>query len=152
MSITDKTSCSSTANPTTDKNMAAGRTVNDAKESFFVVDKINGEDIKLWYRTWGNPTGIPVLFVHGGPGNCVADYDNPAFFDADKFFVVEIDQRGTGESLPSVRDQTKTSSGVTQGVLNMRLYQAITIVQMSADFEKIREHLQIKKWLVFGGS
>ena len=135
-----------------ESQIAAVRSIDDAEESFFVVDKKNGQDIKLWNRTWGNPAGIPVLFVHGGPGNCVADYDNPAFFDADKFFVVEIDQRGTGKSLPSVRDQTKTSSGVTQGVLNMKLYQDITIVQMSLDFEKIREHLQIKKWLVFGGS
>ena len=134
--------------------MAAVRGFDDAEESFFVVDNKEGQDIKLSYRTWGNPAGVPVLFVHGGPGNCVADYAsvNPVFFDADKFFVVEIDQRGTGKSLPSVRDQTKTSSGVTQGVLNMKLYQDITIVQMSADFEKIREHLQIKKWLVFGGS
>jgi len=147
-----KNSSSSTGNPNPDASMAAVRSVDAAEESFFAVDKKNGEDIKLWYRTWGNPAGIPVLFVHGGPGNCVADYDNPAFFDADKFFVVEIDQRGTGKSLPSVRDQTKTSSGVTQGVLNMKLYQDITIVQMSADFEKIREHLKIKKWLVFGGS
>jgi len=133
---------------------AAVRSIDDAEESFFVVDKKNGQDIKLWYQTWGNPAGIPVLFVHGGPGNCVADYSsvNPVFFDADKFFVIEIDQRGTGKSLPSVRDQTETSSGVTQGVLNMKLYQDITIVQMSGDFEKIREHLQIKKWLVFGGS
>lgn len=39
-----------------------------------------------------------MLFVHGGPGNCVADYQdvNERFFDADKFYVVEIDQRGTG--------------------------------------------------------
>ena len=134
--------------------MAAVRGFDDAEESFFIVDNKEGQDIKLSYRTWGNPAGVPVLFVHGGPGNCVADYAsvNPVFFDADKFFVVEIDQRGTGKSLPSVRDQTKTSSGVTQGVLNMKLYQDITIVQMSADFEKIREHLQIKKWLVFGGS
>ena len=45
----------------------------------------------LWYRVWGNPEGIPVLFVHGGPGNCVADYAdiNGTFFDTDKFYVVE---------------------------------------------------------------
>ena len=54
---------------------------------------------------WGKRSGIPVLFVHGGPGNCVADYQNvnERFFDADVFFVVEVDQRGTGKSQPSVR-------------------------------------------------
>ena len=84
--------------------MAAVRGFDDAEESFFIVDNKEGQDIKLSYRTWGNPAGVPVLFVHGGPGNCVADYAsvNPVFFDADKFFVVEIDQRGTGKSLPSV--------------------------------------------------
>ena len=58
------------------------------------------DGIRLWYRTWGNKDGIPVLFVHGGPGNCVADYEgiNEKFFDANKFHVVEVDQRGTGKS------------------------------------------------------
>ena len=99
----------------------------------------------LWYRTWGTPAGgTPVLFVHGGPGNCVADYANvnAKFFEPEKFFVVEIDQRGTGKSKPSVRD----------GVGNMKRYLDITIAQMSADFESVREHLGIDKWLVFGGS
>ena len=61
----------------------------------------NDRGIKLWYQTWGNRvSGIPVLFVHGGPGNCVADYEgiNEKFFDKEKFFVVEVDQRGTGKS------------------------------------------------------
>ena len=54
---------------------------------------------------WGKRSGIPVLFVHGGPGNCVADYQNvnERFFDVGIFFVVEVDQRGTGKSQPSVR-------------------------------------------------
>ena len=54
---------------------------------------------------WGKRSGIPVLFVHGGPGNCVADYQNvnERFFDANVFYVVEVDQRGTGKSQPSVR-------------------------------------------------
>ena len=62
-----------------------------------------GEGLSLWYHVWGNPDGTPVLFVHGGPGQCVADYGgiNAKFFDADKFRVVEVDQRGTGLSQPS---------------------------------------------------
>ena len=57
---------------------------------------------------WGKRSGIPVLFVHGGPGNCVADYQNvnARFFDASIFFVVEVDQRGTGRSQPSVSYDT----------------------------------------------
>ncbi|XP_066931270.1 probable proline iminopeptidase [Clytia hemisphaerica] len=113
---------------------------SETKESLFDV----GNGIKLWYRTWGNSTGIPVLFVHGGPGNCVADYDgiNEKFFNKEQYFVVEIDQRGTGNSLPSVRDGHK----------NMPMYKDISITQMAADFEKIRQELGISQWLVFGGS
>lgn len=104
--------------------------------------------IQLWVRTWGDRvSGVPVLFVHGGPGNCVATYDNinKDFFDANKFFVVEVDQRGTGSSQPSVRDSDK-------GVANMQLYLDISLEQMSADFEVVRKELVIDKWLVFGGS
>ena len=93
-----------------------------------------GKGMKLWYRTWGNITkGIPVLFVHGGPGNSVDDYEgiNEKFFDKDKFYVVEVDQRGTGKSQPSVRDDYK----------NMKLYMDISISQMANDFEQIRENL-----------
>ena len=103
-----------------------------------------GDGKTLWLRTWGCATGTPVLFVHGGPGQCVADYNdiNAKFFEASEFHVVEVDQRGTGSSQPSVRDDYK----------HMQLYKDITIAQMSADFELVREHLQIDKWLVFGGS
>ena len=103
-----------------------------------------GNGLKLWYQTWGNKEGIPVIFVHGGPGNCVADYAgvNANFFDKNKYFVVEVDQRGTGKSTPSVRDDYR----------NMKYYMDITIDKMAADFELIRKGLNIEKWLVFGGS
>ena len=93
-----------------------------------------GQDIKIWYRTWGNVSkGVPVLFVHGGPGNSVGDYEgiNEKFFDKNDFFVIEVDQRGTGNSQPSVREDYR----------NMKLYLDISISQMADDFEKVREHL-----------
>ena len=82
------------------------------------------------------------MSLQGGPGNDCAGYDNATFFDADRYFVVEIDQRGCGLSTPSVQVD----------YLNMQEYLNISIDQMSEDFELIREHLQIEKWLVFGGS
>ena len=106
---------------------------------------IGPDGLALWYRTWGNAaSGIPVLFVHGGPGNCVDDYQdvNARFFDAKKFYVVEVDQRGTGNSQPSVR----------AAHAHMQRYLNISIAQMSADFESVRTHLGIEQWLVFGGS
>ena len=103
-----------------------------------------GDGISLWYRTWGNPAGTPVVFVHGGPGQCVADYNdiNARFFDAEQYWVVEVDQRGTGLSQPSVRDDHR----------HMQHYMDITVEQMSADFELVRKALSIDRWLVFGGS
>ena len=56
--------------------------------------------------------------------------------------MVEVDQRGTGSSQPSVRDSHT----------HMQRYLDISIAQMSADFETARAHLGIERWLVFGGS
>jgi len=116
-----------------------------ATEHFIEVS----DGVKLWYRLWGNPDGIPVLFVHGGPGNCVADYENvnKKFFDASLYHVVEVDQRGTGYSTPSVRDPD-----IAMSVKNMALYADISIQMMSEDFEKVRSQLGVPSWLVFGGS
>jgi proline iminopeptidase len=108
-----------------------------------LVDVGNG--LKVWCRTWGNPDGgVPVLFVHGGPGNAISDYgdSNSFFFDDDKFYVVEVDQRGTGKSQPSVRDSCR----------HMKHYTDISIDKMSRDYELVRVYLNIDRWLVFGGS
>jgi pimeloyl-ACP methyl ester carboxylesterase len=103
-----------------------------------------GNGLQIWYRVWGVASGIPVLFVHGGPGNAVADYynGNARFFSKDKFWVIEVDQRGTGNSQPSVRENWK----------NMAYYKDISIDKMCADFELVREAMGIKQWLVWGGS
>lgn len=116
------------------------RSIEQAEEA--MLDLAGG--ISLWYHIWGNPNGIPVIFIHGGPGNCVGDYDgiNAFFFEADQFRVVEVDQRGTGRSQPSVRSHHE----------NMQQYLGISIEMMSADFEALRECLGIERWLVFGGS
>eukprot|EP00931_Biecheleriopsis_adriatica_P089124 TRINITY_DN63301_c0_g1_i1.p1 TRINITY_DN63301_c0_g1~~TRINITY_DN63301_c0_g1_i1.p1 ORF type:complete len:392 (+),score=47.89 TRINITY_DN63301_c0_g1_i1:70-1245(+) len=122
--------------------MAATITIDNAEEASLEVDP----GIHLWYRTWGTrgASGIPVLFVHGGPGGCIARYENinQRFFAAERFFVVEVDQRGCGKSQPSVQNDHQ----------NMQAYKNISIRQMAEDFEKIREVLAIDKWLVFGGS
>jgi hypothetical protein len=68
--------------------------VEHAREHYVTVDDHNG--IQIWFRTWGNRrNGVPILFVHGGPGNAIADYNNGnrEFFDFRKYFVVEVDQR-----------------------------------------------------------
>jgi pimeloyl-ACP methyl ester carboxylesterase len=119
-----------------------------------VTDAESGRVYQLWFRTWGrslddddDTPAIPIVFFHGGPGNAIADYfgnSNQRFFQNQNhnFFVVEVDQRGTGQSQPSVRDDMD----------NMRYYADISIDKMCADFEAIRKHLKISKWLVWGGS
>ncbi|MGD8574783.1 MAG: prolyl aminopeptidase, partial [Gammaproteobacteria bacterium] len=87
----------------------------------------------LYVEESGNPAGIPAVFVHGGPGGGCSP-DNRRFFDPERYRIVLFDQRGSGRSTPhaELRDNT------TQALV--------------ADMERIREHLGIDRWLVFGGS
>jgi len=117
--------------------------IERARESYLQVDAHN--EIYLWYRTWGNrESGIPVLFVHGGPGNAIADYDNgnKRFFSHVDYFVVEVDQRGTGNSQPSVRER----------IHNTKYYEDISIDVIAADYELVRQELGLEQWVVYGGS
>lgn len=81
----------------------------------------------------GNPEGIPVVFLHGGPGGGIHE-DHRRFFDPKKFRIVLFDQRGAGKSTPAAELKENTTWDLV------------------ADIEKIREHLGIQKWVVFGGS
>lgn len=81
----------------------------------------------------GNPAGIPVLFVHGGPGAGCEPYHRQ-FFDPDRYRIVLFDQRGCGRSRPHA-----VLEGNTTGAL-------------VADMEAVRQHLGIERWLLFGGS
>lgn len=87
----------------------------------------------IYVEQCGNPQGIPVIFLHGGPGSGC----NPSqrrFFDPTIYRIVLFDQRGCGRSQPagSITDNT------TQDLVN--------------DIELIRQHLGIARWHVFGGS
>jgi proline iminopeptidase len=81
----------------------------------------------------GNPDGIPVLFLHGGPGAGInGNYQWP--FNLDDYDVVAFDQRGCGQSKPF----GSLEHNSTKHLVN--------------DIEAIRQHLDIKSWCVFGGS
>lgn len=81
----------------------------------------------------GNPAGIPVLFLHGGPGSgCRPDHRR--FFDPSRYRIVLVDQRGAGRSLP-------------QGELREN-----TTGHLLDDLEYIRRQLDIDRWVLFGGS
>jgi proline iminopeptidase len=81
----------------------------------------------------GNPDGIPVLFVHGGPGGGCSP-DHRRFFSPEAYRIILFDQRGCGQSTP----HGSLSNNTTQALI--------------ADMELIREHLGIDTWLLFGGS
>lgn len=87
----------------------------------------------MYWEESGNPSGIPVVFLHGGPG-AGATPMHRRFFDPTYYRIVIYDQRGAGRSTPlgEIRDNT------TPHLIN--------------DLELLRQHLGISQWLVFGGS
>ena len=87
----------------------------------------------VYFEECGNPNGIPVLFLHGGPGSgCRAEHRQ--FFDAGRFRAVLFDQRGCGRSTPLGSLQSNTTP------------------DLIADIEALRYLLGIERWIVFGGS
>lgn len=87
----------------------------------------------LYVEESGNPDGIPVLFLHGGPGAGTESYHR-RFFDPEKYRIVLFDQRGCGKSTP-------------HGCLEHNTTQALV-----DDIEVIRTRLGVESWLLFGGS
>jgi proline iminopeptidase len=87
----------------------------------------------LYWETCGNPQGIPVIFLHGGPGAGISPKSR-RFFDPAKYHIVLFDQRGAGLSTPL----GETRQNTTQLLID--------------DIERLRAMLGISQWLVFGGS
>ncbi len=81
----------------------------------------------------GNPLGYPVIFLHGGPCSGTRP-DHRRFFNPEKYHIILMDQRGCGQSLPF----GEIAGNTTQDIID--------------DMERIREKLNIKRWLLFGGS
>ena len=93
---------------------------------------LDGRHTMYWEQS-GNPNGVPIVFLHGGPG-AGATPTHRRFFDPSHYRIVVLDQRGAGRSLPlgALEDNT------------MR--------HLVEDLETLRRHLAIDKWAVFGGS
>ena len=88
---------------------------------------------KIYYEQCGNPKGKPAIFLHGGPGGGCGTLSR-RFFNPKKYRVILFDQRGCGRSKPHTCLEDNTTWHLIE------------------DIESIREILDIKKWLVFGGS
>ena len=87
----------------------------------------------LYVEESGSPSGLPVLFVHGGPGAGTEPFHR-RFFDPGRYRVILFDQRGCGRSTP----HAALDGNTTQSLV--------------ADMERIREQLGIERWVIFGGS
>lgn len=87
----------------------------------------------LYWEESGNPQGVPVLFLHGGPGTGTHPSQRQ-YFDPTYYRIVLFDQRGAGRSTPL----GETRHNTTQHLI--------------ADIEQLRQHLGIDQWLLFGGS
>ncbi|HEY1692146.1 MAG TPA: prolyl aminopeptidase [Polyangiaceae bacterium] len=109
------------------------RTVYPAIEPYR-TGRLRVSDVhELHFEECGNPSGKPALFLHGGPGFGI-DGSHRRFFDPAAYRIVLFDQRGCGKSTPhaSLVDNTTWD--------------------LVSDIEKLRAHLGIDRWLVFGGS
>lgn len=92
-----------------------------------------GDGHRLYWEECGNPDGVPVVFLHGGPGaGCTSDHRR--YFDPARYRIVLFDQRGAGRSTP------------------LGNLAANTTWDLVADIERLRDFLGIERWLLFGGS
>jgi proline iminopeptidase len=87
----------------------------------------------MYWEEAGNPDGQPAVFLHGGPGAGAAP-DHRRFFDPRHYRIVIYDQRGCGRSKPLAETRANTTQ------------------HLVADLERLRQHLGIARWLLFGGS
>ena len=97
-----------------------------------------GDGQHLYWEASGNPKGKPVVFLHGGPGGEVSPRHRRAF-DPEKYRIILFDQRGAGKSRPHASDP-----GYNLAVN--------TTWHLVADIERLREHIGVEQWQVFGGS
>jgi proline iminopeptidase len=88
---------------------------------------------RIYFEECGNPNGKPALFIHGGPGGGI-EPAHRQLFDPARYRIVLFDQRGCGQSTPhaELRDNTTWD--------------------LVADMERLRCHLDIESWMLFGGS
>jgi proline iminopeptidase len=87
----------------------------------------------LYFEECGNPTGHPILFLHGGPGAGIEE-KHRQYFDPTVYRIILFDQRGSGKSQPHASLEQNSSWDLVE------------------DIEKLRLKLEIEQWMVFGGS
>ena len=102
---------------------------NETRGGYLAV----GEGHQLYYESYGNANGVPVIFLHGGPGLGFSEGDRD-FFDPTRFFVVFFDQRGAAQSQPTGGLDHNTSSDLV------------------SDINQLLDFFSLEQVIVFGGS
>jgi proline iminopeptidase len=97
-----------------------------------------GDGQHVYWEECGNPSGKPVVFLHGGPGGAIQPKVR-RLFDPGRYRIVLFDQRGCGQSLPHASELGADLS-------------TNTTWHLVSDIERLREHRSIERWQVFGGS
>jgi len=103
----------------------------ESQPSVFFLSVSNRHEV--YVEEYGNPKGIPVVFLHGGPGSgCKPAHAD--CFNKDHYRIILFDQRGAGRSIPGGELVGNQTSNLLE------------------DMEAIRKYLKIDQWLLFGGS
>ncbi len=97
-----------------------------------------GDGQQIYWELCGNPGGKPVVFLHGGPG-AGSSANHRRLFDPARYRIVVFDQRNCGRSTPH--------ASAPEADLSLN-----TTWHLVADIERLREHLGVDRWQVFGGS
>jgi proline iminopeptidase len=103
--------------------------IQPIRHGMLAVDELH----TIYWEEVGNPNGIPVLFLHGGPGAGLSP-QHRRFFDPHSYRVILFDQRGAGKSTPLGEWRNNTTQLLIE------------------DIERLRTMFAIERWLVFGGS
>ena len=88
---------------------------------------------EIYVEECGNPEGVPIVFLHGGPGAGCESYHR-RFFNPDQYRIILFDQRGCGRSTPHAALENNTTP------------------LLISDMEQIRQYIGLDKWAIFGGS
>lgn len=113
----------------TDSTLKLFPQIEPYQHGMLAVDPIH----TIYWEQSGNPEGIPVVFLHGGPG-AGSTTAHRRFFDPSFYRIIILDQRGAGRSTPLGELRNNTTP------------------HLISDLEQLREYLNIERWLVFGGS
>lgn len=92
---------------------------------------------KIYWEASGNPRGVPVLYLHGGPGGSLGRGGYRRWHDGDRLWTIGVDQRGDGKSTPAVQDDLEHLTENTTAAL-------ISYI------DAVRDHLGMGQWIVTG--